>query len=205
LNRAIEVLIIERILIVPDSFAWVGHFVAHNPDAILIRGGLNLGHYGTCIGPRANGSFHPYGATNGRKREIGRPAAHGELSIGSVIIHVAFAGMRLAPAVFVRSDVHCFSEICRALVERGVQVIGFNDNPMRYAIVHVTGVVIRIRRVSAGERIDPGARTQVWPCIETGRIGIGTSRAQIRAGSATAGVTAKTTGVVLQGQKRMFA
>ena len=59
--------------------------------------------------------------------------------------------------------------------------------------------------VKAGERIDPGARTQVWPRIETGGIGVGTSRAQIGAGSATAGVAAKTTGVVFQRQECVFA
>lgn len=85
--------------------------------------------------------------------------------------------MRLAPAVFVRGHVLRFSEIGRALVERGVQVISLNDNPVRYAIVRMTAVVVRVRRIRTGERIDPGARTQIWPRIETGGIGVGASRA----------------------------
>ena len=109
--------------------------------------------------------------------------------------------MRLAPGVFVWGDVLRFSEIGRTCVQRGVQVVSLNDDPVRYAIVCVTTVIVGRRlRVCAwvrpGKRIDPGARTQVWPSIEAGGIGVGTSRAQIGAGGATAGVAAKTTGVV---------
>ena len=34
LNRAIEVLVIDRVLVVPDARRWVGHFVADERNAI---------------------------------------------------------------------------------------------------------------------------------------------------------------------------
>jgi len=42
LNRPIEVLIIQGILIVPDSGRWIGHFVSHEPEAIIARIRLDL-------------------------------------------------------------------------------------------------------------------------------------------------------------------
>ena len=54
------------------------------------------------------------------KRKIGRTTADRELAIGDVVIHVAFAGMRLAPCVFVRANVLRFAEIGRTLIHRCV-------------------------------------------------------------------------------------
>ena len=113
--------------------------------------------------------------------------------------------MRLAPAIFVWGDVLRFSEIGRPCVERGVQVVSLNNDPVGHAIVRVTTMVVPVRRVSTGERIDPGARTQVWPRIKTGGIGVGAPRAQIGASRATAGVAAKTTGIVFQRQECVLA
>lgn len=113
--------------------------------------------------------------------------------------------MRLAPAVFVWGDVLRFSEIGRTRVDCGVQVVSLNDDPMRHAIVRVTTVTVRVCRIRTGERIDPCPRTQAWPGIKTGGIRIGAPRAQIGAGSATAGVAAKTACVVFQRQECVFA
>ena len=68
----------------------------------------------------------------------------------------------MAPGVFVWGDVLGFSEIARARIERGVQVIDLNENPVRHAVVCVPTVVVWRRarispRVEAGKRIDPGA------------------------------------------------
>ena len=52
----------------------------------------------------------------GEKCEVRCPAHH-ELAIGDVVIHVAFAGMRLAPGVFMRSDILGFGEVGRALIK----------------------------------------------------------------------------------------
>jgi hypothetical protein len=85
--------------------------------------------------------------------------------------------MRLAPAVFVWGDVLRFSEIARPRIERGVQIVDLNDNPVRHPVMHVTTVVVRVRWIRSGERIDPGTRTQVRPRIETGTVRVGASRA----------------------------
>ena len=37
LDRPIEVLVIQRILVVPDSSSWIGDFVSHEPEAIVSR------------------------------------------------------------------------------------------------------------------------------------------------------------------------
>ena len=46
LNGAIEVLVIERVLIVPDAGTWVGDFVTHEQDAIVARSQARSGLLG---------------------------------------------------------------------------------------------------------------------------------------------------------------
>jgi len=116
LNSAIEVLVVECILVVPDSFARVSHVVTHYPNTIFTRVGLDLVHSGTCHSPCRNGSFHPHRVTDSRKCVIGWAAANRELAIRSVVIHVAFPRVRLAPGVFVWGDVLRFSEIGCAII-----------------------------------------------------------------------------------------
>src|SRR5882724_10535824 len=47
-NSTIEVLVVKRILIVPDSGRRVGHLVTHEPDSIVARVGLHLCHCCAC-------------------------------------------------------------------------------------------------------------------------------------------------------------
>ena len=47
LNTAIEVLVIERVLIMPDALAWISYFVTHEPDAVIPRIRLNLVYCGS--------------------------------------------------------------------------------------------------------------------------------------------------------------
>ena len=42
LDRSIEVLIIQGVLVVPDSRSWISHLIAHKPDPIVPRIGLVL-------------------------------------------------------------------------------------------------------------------------------------------------------------------
>ena len=42
LNRAVEVLVIQGILIVPDSGSGIRYFVTHKPNTIVTRVGLDL-------------------------------------------------------------------------------------------------------------------------------------------------------------------
>lgn len=90
LNPAIEVLVIERILIVPDSSRRAGYFVAHEPDPVVSRVGLHLIYCGT--GPSHNSRLHSHCGEQGGKCESGS-AAHAVLTIGSIVIHVALSGM----------------------------------------------------------------------------------------------------------------
>src|SRR5262249_5069776 len=65
LNTAIQVLVVQSILVVPESGTWVGHFVAHKPDPIVARVRLALIYYGTR--PSHDGRLHPHRGADGRK------------------------------------------------------------------------------------------------------------------------------------------
>ena len=86
------------------------------------------------------------------------------LTVGSVVIHVALSWMALAPGAFVRDDVTRFGKICRPRVERSVQVIDVNQNPVCRGVgrgVHVAAVIVCgvTRGEASRKRIDPAART----------------------------------------------
>ena len=161
LNRPIQILVVERILIVPHTCSKVCYFIAEQSKPIVSRIRLDLGRRCTRCDPCHYGRLCSHGCPERRKAETGCAGDH-KLTPGSVVIHVAFRRVRLAPGVFVWGDVVGFSEIARARIERGVQVIDLNENPVRHAVVRVTAVVVRRRarispRVEAGKRIDPGA------------------------------------------------
>jgi hypothetical protein len=169
LNGAIEVFVIERVLIVPHPGVWSRHFVAHKPDPIISRIRLDLVCRCACPLPSLDRRLHSYRGGNRRKGEIGC-AIHAVLTVGGVVIHVALPRVRLAPGVFVRSDILRFGEIGRARIERCVQIINLNQNPVRNAVVCMAAVVVRCRREFPCKGINPSARTQVWPRIETRAI-----------------------------------
>src|SRR5205823_13578507 len=127
LKGAIQVHVIESVLIMPDSSRWVGYLVADKPEAVISRIRLRSAH--SRARPSPEGRDHSDCVTDGRKAEtVG--AAHDILAIGRVVIHVAFRGMRLAPAVFARGDILRLSEIGRALIERCVEIVHFHENPV---------------------------------------------------------------------------
>ena len=69
LNRAIQIHIIESILIVPDSSRWVGYFVADKPEAVVPRIRVQAVH---CrASPRPDGRLHSGSFTCWRKAEVG--------------------------------------------------------------------------------------------------------------------------------------
>jgi hypothetical protein len=113
LNPAIEVLVIERVLIVPHAAAQVGYFVTHEPDTIGTRSRFDLIYCRTC--PCLNSGLLPHRRSNLRKREIGG-AANAVLTVGSVVVHVALPRMTLTPSVFVRGDILRFGKIGRSRV-----------------------------------------------------------------------------------------
>ncbi len=156
LDSSVEVLVIQGILVVPDSLTGIGHFVSHKPEAVIARIGFDLVQCHAC--PCHEGRSPPdCGAKRGKCEA--RCAADAVLAIRNVVIHVAFTGMRLAPCVLVRSDILGFSKIGRAWIQVLVQIIDLNPDPMRYTVVRMAGVVVRGGWESTGERVDPGART----------------------------------------------
>ena len=68
LNGAIEVFVIERVLIAPDSRRRVGHLVAHEPDPVVSRIGLDPVH--RCARPSPDCRLHSCSVTVRVKGEI---------------------------------------------------------------------------------------------------------------------------------------
>ena len=117
LNGTIEVFVIQGVLIVPDSSIGASYLITHKPDAVVAWIGLDLVYCrATQRLPGLDGRVHSLRRCRRAKRET-RGAADGKLTIGHIVIHVALAGMRLAPGVFMRSDILGFGEVRRALIK----------------------------------------------------------------------------------------
>ena len=159
LNRAIQILVIDRILVMPNSSGWVGHSIANERNAIVSRIGLDL--IDGCSSPGKDGRVLLHRGSDRRKGEM-RRSADTELTIGDVVIHVALPGISLAPGVFMGSDVLTFGEIGRARILRCVQVAHCHRDPVRGACMRVAGVVGRAWRSweDARKGIHPRARAQ---------------------------------------------
>ena len=114
LNSTIKILVINGILIVPDSIIWSCDLVS-NPENPIVPGiGFDPDHRGAS--PGHDGGLLAHGRSNGAEIERCRTAAHALLLVGDVVIHVALTGMSLTPGVLVRDHVLRFSEIGGALV-----------------------------------------------------------------------------------------
>jgi hypothetical protein len=140
LDRAIQVLVVERVFIVPDAGTGVRHFKTHEPDAVIARIGL-LPVYRRA-GPGHDCWLLTHGGANGAKGEGCRSATHGIPLIRSVVVHVALARMTLAPGVFVRHDVFRFGKIQSAWVLGRNQVIRIYQNSVRRCVMTVAAVII---------------------------------------------------------------
>jgi hypothetical protein len=118
LDGAIQVLIIERVLIVPDSSRRVRHFVTHEEDAVASRrrsrSWLDLVYRRKC--PSHDGRLLSMGVADRRKAESRRPTANTVLLVRGVVIHIALVWMTLAPGAFVRDNIFRFGKIGRPRV-----------------------------------------------------------------------------------------
>jgi hypothetical protein len=142
LNRPIEVLVIERELIVPHAATQVGYFVTHEPDPIGPWSRFDWVAHGR-VSPGFNRRLLSHGRANWRKAESGRATANTVLLVRSVVVHVALAWMTLAPGVFVRHDVFRFGKIGSVRILRRDQVTGVHQNPVRCYIMTMAGVIVR--------------------------------------------------------------
>src|SRR4030095_1410784 len=112
LDGAIEVLVIKGVFIVPDANSGVRYLEADIPDAINSWNRLNLGHGGAC--PRHDSRLLLHGDAYGNKGEGLVDPGYCVLPVRSVVIHVALAGVTLAPYTFMRADGLRFSKIRRS-------------------------------------------------------------------------------------------
>ena len=142
LDSAIEILVIERVLIVPDASRRVSHFVTHEPDTIVARIGLDrVAH--RRIGPSFNSRFLSHCGADGAKIEIRRATAHALLLIGDVVIHVALGRMTLAPSVFVRHHVLGFRKIGGTQILCWDKITRLHQNSVRRHVMSVAAVIVR--------------------------------------------------------------
>src|SRR5439155_4073170 len=114
LDGAIEVLIVQRVFIVPDAGGGVRDFVAHEPDAIVSLVRLSLVYRRTC--PSHNRRMLSHGGSGTSKTKGLINSGYGVRAVRSVVIHVALVRMTLAPGPFVGDNVFCFGKICRGRV-----------------------------------------------------------------------------------------
>ena len=168
MDGTVEVHIKQSVLIVPDSCGRVGYLEPHKPNTIVSGIGFDLVHDRSRTRPKLDSRLHTHGAGNRCKVKIRGAAADSELTIGEIVKHVALVGMRLAPGVFMRSNIGGFANIGRARILCCVQVSHVNQDTVGNAIVIVAGVIVSVRREYSGERIHPSARTdQVLVTIKT--------------------------------------
>src|SRR6266404_4761637 len=139
LDGAIEVLVVQRIFIVPDPSSGVRHFIAHEPDTIGAWSRLNLVYCRTC--PSHNRRMLSHGGSGTSKTKGLINSGYGVRAVRSVVIHVALIRMTLAPGAFVGDDVFRFGKISRPRVHRRVQVVNVNQHSVRGYVMNVAGVI----------------------------------------------------------------
>ena len=113
LNRAIEVLIINSVLIMVHSRDWARYLVSDKSAPIDSWRRFNWTDGSTS--PRVDGNRHSHGGTYRCKSEACR-AAYAILKVGRIVVHVAFSRMSMAPGVLNRTDVLNLGVIRRAWI-----------------------------------------------------------------------------------------
>ena len=148
LNGAIEVLVIERVFIVPHAATQVSYFVADEENAVAsrrrARSRLDLIYRrASSCSPSHNGRLLSMGDARRIKAESGRAAADSVLLVRSVVVHIALVRVSLAPGPFVRDDVFRFGKIGRVRILRRDQVTRLHQNSVRRRVMTVAAVVVR--------------------------------------------------------------
>src|SRR6267143_2160145 len=194
LDSAIQILIIDRVFIMPNSCGRIRHLVCDEGTTIGSRDGLDC-VYGRSSPGIDGGDCSKRGPDRGKGET--RCAADIETAVRRVAVHVALPSVGLAPGVFMRSDVLRFGVIGRAWIQRRVQVAPLHQKPVRDASFSVARVLRCARWEGTGKGIHPGARTQATlSYIQARTVRVRTSYAKMRA--ARGGGAAKTASVLLQ-------
>src|SRR4029077_18342910 len=94
--------------------------------------GLEFSHCCARTCPSLDSRLHSDCTAQRRKGEVCRAAANRELTVGEIVKHVAFPGMRLAPGVFMRAHVGRFAKISGSRISPRSQVSHVNEDPMGY-------------------------------------------------------------------------
>ena len=119
LNRAVQVLVINRVLVMPDSSGGICDLVANESNAIDFTSRLDL--IDRRSSPSHDGRLLLHCGDGGRKGKTGG-ATDRESPVGDIIVLVALPGMRLAPDVLMGSDVLTFGKVGRARILSRVQI-----------------------------------------------------------------------------------
>ena len=140
LDRAIEVLVVESVFIVPDASGGVCDFEAHEPDTIISRVRLLLVYRCPC--PGRDRRMLSHGGSRASKTKGLINSGYGVGAVRSVVIHVALVRMTLAPGAFVRHNIFGFGKIRRSRVQRRVQVVNVDQNSVRGYVMTVPTVIV---------------------------------------------------------------
>ena len=125
LDRAIEVLVIDRVLVMPDSSVGTCDLVANESNAIArrsrrnCRSRLDLVDRRSRPGPDRSQLSLRGKSARGKCERTGR-ARDIVATVGDVVVHVALPGMRLAPDILMRGDVLRFGIISCPGIQRRV-------------------------------------------------------------------------------------
>jgi len=192
LNRAIEVLVIERVLVMPDASRRIGHLITHEPDAIVAVIWFDLIY---CrASPGFDGRLLALSGTYGIEGERLVDSSYAVLFVRSVIILVALVRMTLAPGAFVRNDVFRFRKIRCPWVLGRAQVTNVNENSVRSYVVTMARVIVRVWVLGEepGEWVDPCAGTdQVLGAVQAGAVCVRATGAKMIAAYAVASKAAR--------------
>src|ERR1043166_9875825 len=109
LYAAVEVLIIQSIFVMPRGRRDLRYLVDHPCDAVVaaLRLDANFGRSGPGIDRR----LFTLRRANRREAERARRSETAESTVRNVVVHIALAGICLAPYILVRSDVHRFCNV----------------------------------------------------------------------------------------------
>ena len=153
LNRAVQVLVINRILVMPDASGGICHLAANESNAIDPRSRLDL--VDRRSGPGLDRRLHSHRGPDGRKGEIHLVAgSNTELTIGDIVVLVALPRISLAPGVFMWSNVLTFGEVSR---HRCGQIACCHGDAVGRLVMGVARVVVCRRWKGAGKGIHPRA------------------------------------------------